>query len=299
MKLPFVKYQGTGNDFVLIDNRYGAWQTYTALKVPADFSSEKELVAHICHRQFGVGADGLMLLQPKSGYDFEMIYFNSDGGLSSMCGNGGRCIAAWAFTLGLGDAISADATAPNAGMEESRANLSTEKLLKFWAPDGAHQAWELTNHQIALSMNPVNQVTNLGEEKWELNTGSPHFIQFEKGDLGEIDLVDWARSIRYSERYMPAGINVNAVKILNHGAIAMRTYERGVENETLSCGTGVTAAAIAYVNGLGLDPTTYAKHQVSVETAGGQLHVRFAAQNGRFDEILLIGPATFVFEGSL
>ena len=148
-------------------------------------------------------------------------------------------------------------------------------------------------------MNPVNQVTNLGEEKWELNTGSPHFIQFEKGDLGEIDLVDWARSIRYSERYMPAGINVNAVKILNHGAIAMRTYERGVENETLSCGTGVTAAAIAYVNGLGLDPTTYTKHQVSVETAGGQLHVRFAAQNGRFDEILLIGPATFVFEGSL
>jgi diaminopimelate epimerase len=240
-----------------------------------------------------------MLLQPKSGYDFEMVYFNSDGGLSSMCGNGGRCIAAWAFTLDLGDAISADATASNAGMEESWANLSAEKLLKFWAPDGEHQAWELTSHQIALSMNPVNQVTNLGEEKWELNTGSPHFIQFEKGDLGEIDLVDWARSIRYSERYMPAGINVNAVKIINHGAIAMRTYERGVENETLSCGTGVTAAAIAYVNGLGLDPTTYAKHQVSVETAGGQLHVRFAAQNGRFDEILLIGPATFVFEGSL
>jgi len=140
MKLPFVKYQGTGNDFVLIDNRYGAWQTYTALKVPADFSSEKELVAHICHRQFGVGADGLMLLQPKSGYDFEMIYFNSDGGLSSMCGNGGRCIAAWAFTLDLGDAISADATAPNAGMEESRANLSAEKTAEIlgtgWGTSG-------------------------------------------------------------------------------------------------------------------------------------------------------------------
>lgn len=288
MKIPFVKYQGTGNDFVLIDNRTGAWQDYLAMQVPLQFATEKDLVAHICHRRLGIGADGLMLLQNKEGFHFEMVYFNSDGGLSSMCGNGGRCIAAWAFSLGLGDEIVADATA----------GFSAKKSLRFWAPDGAHQAWKLSNHQVALSMNTVSQIIDLGRNQWELNTGSPHFIQFEEGNLEEIDLVGWARGIRYSDVYMPAGINVNAVKIMGDGAIAMRTYERGVENETLSCGTGVTAAAIAYINDLGIEPKTYTKHLVSVETAGGMLQVRFAAQNGRFEEIFLIGPATFVFEGS-
>ena len=105
MTIPFVKYQGTGNDFVLIDNRTGAWQDYLAMQVPQHFAGERELVAHICHRRLGIGADGLMLLQNKEGFHFEMVYFNSDGGLSSMCGNGGRCIAAWAFSLGLGDEI--------------------------------------------------------------------------------------------------------------------------------------------------------------------------------------------------
>ncbi len=296
MTIPFVKYQGTGNDFVLIDNRHGAWAAYVASQVPRGFSSEKALVAHICHRQFGIGADGLMLLQPKEGFDFEMVYFNSDGGLSSMCGNGGRCIASWAFSLGLGDAI--------AETRETSVPFNAEKTVKFWAPDGVHQAWKLAGNEIGLSMNPVEKIHALGVDQWELNTGSPHYIQFEDGDLSNIDLIPWARGVRYSERYAPAGINVNVVKILGDGSIAMRTYERGVENETLSCGTGVTAAAIAYTNQCAQNqrvqnqiPKTL--QQVSVSTAGGQLYVRFAAQNGRFENIYLIGAATFVFEGRL
>lgn len=300
MTIPFVKYQGTGNDFVLINNLTEAWPAFVKEQVPQNFASEQVLVAHICHRHFGVGADGLMLLQNKDGYDFEMVYFNSDGGISSMCGNGGRCIAAWAFSLGLGDTILADAsegTDSEATAIEATA-IEADKSLQFWAADGVHRAWKLSHNQIALSMNAVNKITDFGSNQWELNTGSPHYIQFEGGDLGDIDLISWGRSIRYSERYMPAGINVNAVKILGDGAIAMRTYERGVEDETLSCGTGVTAAAIAYVNGLGLDSTKRTKHQVSVKTAGGTLQVRFATQNGRFEEISLIGPATFTFGGS-
>lgn len=297
MKLPFVKYQGTGNDFVLIDNREHAWQTYLQSQVPLHFSSEKALVAHLCHRQFGVGADGLMLLQSKSGYDFEMVYFNSDGGLSSMCGNGGRCIAAWSFSLGLGDDHSAQ-TESQQNPNEHPSMFHAARTVSFWAPDGEHRAWKLEDGAIALSMNPVEHIQHLGTNQWELNTGSPHYIQFETGDLSDIDLIPWARSIRYSDAYSPAGINVNAVKILGEGSIAMRTYERGVENETLSCGTGVTAAAIAYFNQLESDKSSKPQEQwVSVSTAGGPLHVRFAAQNGRFENIYLMGAATFVFEG--
>jgi diaminopimelate epimerase len=277
MTLNFVKYQGTGNDFVLVDNRTGAWQAYLAMQVPQQFATEKDLVAHLCHRQFGVGADGLMLLQNKEGFDFEMVYFNSDGGLSTMCGNGGRCIAAWAFALSLGD-----------------------DTLLFWAPDGVHEASKTEDNKgIALTMNPVSAIAVKGDGCWELNTGSPHYVQFQTTDLQELPLIEWARSIRYSDAYMPAGINVNAVRVIGNNHIAMRTYERGVENETLSCGTGVTAAAIAYINSLGLNPTQPTNHHVHVDTAGGQLQVRFAAQNDQFSDIQLIGPATFVFRGQL
>ena len=291
MTIPFVKYQGTGNDFVLIDNRTGAWQDYLAMQVPQHFAGERELVAHICHRRLGIGADGLMLLQNKEGFHFEMVYFNSDGGLSSMCGNGGRCIAAWAFSLGLGD-----------------------DSLQFWAPDGTHEARKTNDGKgIALNMNPVSRVQQINTNDWELNTGSPHYVSFQDNDIQQLALVDWAKNIRYNEPYTNLGINVNAVNILDENTISMRTYERGVEDETLSCGTGVCAAAISFVQRSGMQlnpfesgqPHTEANsnevqnHLIEVITPGGTLQVSLQRDQNNYDHIVLIGPATFVFQGQL
>ena len=291
MTIPFVKYQGTGNDFVLIDNRTGAWQDYLAMQVPQHFAGERELVAHICHRRLGIGADGLMLLQNKEGFHFEMVYFNSDGGLSSMCGNGGRCIAAWAFSLGLGD-----------------------DSLQFWAPDGTHEARKTNDGKgIALNMNPVSLVQQINTNDWELNTGSPHYVSFQDNNIQQLALVDWAKNIRYNEPYTNQGINVNAVNILDENTISMRTYERGVEDETLSCGTGVCAAAISFVQRSGMQlnpfesgqPQTEANsnqvqnHLIEVITPGGTLQVSLQRDQNNYDHIVLIGPATFVFQGQL
>lgn len=291
MTIPFVKYQGTGNDFVLIDNRTGAWQDYLAMQVPQDFATEKDLVAHICHRRLGIGADGLMLLQNKEGFHFEMVYFNSDGGLSSMCGNGGRCIAAWAFSLGLGD-----------------------DSLQFWAPDGTHEARKTNDGKgIALNMNPVSRVQQINRNDWELNTGSPHYVSFQDHNIQQLALVDWAKNIRYNEPYTNQGINVNAVNILDENTISMRTYERGVEDETLSCGTGVCAAAISFVQRSGMQlkpvessqPQTEANsnevqnHLIEVITPGGTLQVSLHRDQNNYNHIVLIGPATFVFQGQL
>jgi diaminopimelate epimerase len=291
MTIPFVKYQGTGNDFVLIDNRTGAWQDYLAMQVPQHFAGERELVAHICHRRLGIGADGLMLLQNKEGFHFEMVYFNSDGGLSSMCGNGGRCIAAWAFSLGLGD-----------------------DSLQFWAPDGTHEARKTNDGKgIALNMNPVSLVQQINTNDWELNTGSPHYVSFQDNNIQQLALVDWAKNIRYNEPYTNLGINVNAVNILDENTISMRTYERGVEDETLSCGTGVCAAAISFVQRSGMQlnpfesgqPHTEANsnevqnHLIEVITPGGTLQVSLQRDQNNYNHIVLIGPATFVFQGQL
>ena len=291
MTIPFVKYQGTGNDFVLIDNRTGAWQDYLAMQVPQHFAGERELVAHICHRKLGIGADGLMLLQNKEGFHFEMVYFNSDGGLSSMCGNGGRCIAAWAFSLGLGD-----------------------DSLQFWAPDGTHEARKTNDGKgIALNMNPVSLVQQINTNDWELNTGSPHYVSFQDNNIQQLALVDWAKNIRYNEPYTNLGINVNAVNILDENTISMRTYERGVEDETLSCGTGVCAAAISFVQRSGMQlnpfesgqPHTEANsnevqnHLIEVITPGGTLQVSLQRDQNNYNHIVLIGPATFVFQGQL
>ena len=291
MTIPFVKYQGTGNDFVLIDNRTGAWQDYLAMQVPQHFAGERELVAHICHRRLGIGADGLMLLQNKEGFHFEMVYFNSDGGLSSMCGNGGRCIAAWAFSLGLGD-----------------------DSLQFWAPDGTHEARKTNDGKgIALNMNPVSLVQQINTNDWELNTGSPHYVSFQDNNIQQLALVDWAKNIRYNEPYTNQGINVNAVNILDENTISMRTYERGVEDETLSCGTGVCAAAISFVQRSGMQlnpfesgqPQTKANsnevqnHLIEVITPGGTLQVSLQRDQNNYDHIVLIGPAKFVFQGQL
>jgi diaminopimelate epimerase len=291
MTIPFVKYEGTGNDFVLIDNRTGAWQDYLAMQVPIQFATEKDLVAHICHRRLGIGADGLMLLQNKEGFHFEMVYFNSDGGLSSMCGNGGRCIAAWAFSLGLGD-----------------------DSLQFWAPDGTHEARKTNDGKgIALNMNPVSLVQQINTNDWELNTGSPHYVSFQDNNIQQLALVDWAKNIRYNEPYTNLGINVNAVNILDENTISMRTYERGVEDETLSCGTGVCAAAISFVQRSGMQlnpfesgqPHTEANsnevqnHLIEVITPGGTLQVSLQRDQNNYNHIVLIGPATFVFQGQL
>ena len=293
MSLAFVKYEGAGNDFILIDNRVGVWQDYVAASITST-GSEKSLIARLCHPKFGIGADGLMLLQDKEGYDFEMVYFNSDGGKSSMCGNGGRCIAAWAFSLGLGDTIDADATVI----------FSAEKSLRFWAPDGAHTATHLPTptqtsqlpmtEWISLSMNDVDAIHELNNHSYELNTGSPHFVSIKSEDIEGIDLIAWAQGIRYNAPYTEAGINVNAVNIINDTHIAMRTYERGVEGETLSCGTGVTAAALSLATMKSLGGGL-----IHVSTRGGDLSVAFSRSPSGFCNIQLQGPARMVFSGIL
>ena len=282
MSLAFVKYEGAGNDFILIDNRGGVWQDYLAASI-ASTESEKSLIARLCHPKFGIGADGLMLLQDKEGYDFEMVYFNSDGGKSSMCGNGGRCIAAWAFSLGIG---------------------KLENLLNFWAPDGAHTATHLPTpthtsqlpmtEWISLSMNDVDAIHELNNHSYELNTGSPHFVSIKSEDIHQIDLIAWAQGIRYNATYKEAGINVNAVNILDDTHIAMRTYERGVEGETLSCGTGVTAAALSLATMKSLGGGL-----IHVSTRGGDLSVAFSRSPSGFCNIQLQGPARMVFSGIL
>jgi len=282
MSLAFVKYEGAGNDFILIDNRGGVWQDYVASSI-ASTGSEKSLIARLCHPKFGIGADGLMLLQEKEGYDFEMVYYNSDGGKSSMCGNGGRCIAAWAFSLGIG---------------------KLEKILNFWAPDGAHTATHLATptqtsqlpmtEWISLSMNDVDSIHELNNHSYELNTGSPHFVSIKSEDIEGIDLIAWAQGIRYNVPYTEVGINVNAVNILDDTHIAMRTYERGVEGETLSCGTGVAAAALSLATMKSLGGGL-----IHVSTRGGDLSVAFSRSPSGFCNIQLHGPARMVFSGIL
>jgi len=282
MSLAFVKYEGAGNDFILIDNRGDVWQDYVAASI-ASTESEKSLIARLCHPKFGIGADGLMLLQDKEGYDFEMVYFNSDGGKSSMCGNGGRCIAAWAFSLGIG---------------------KLENLLNFWAPDGAHTATHLPTptqtsqlpmtEWISLSMNDVDAIHELNNHSYELNTGSPHFVSIKSEDIHQIDLIAWAQGIRYNAPYTEAGSNVNSVNILDDTHIAMRTYERGVEGETLSCGTGVTAAALSLATMKSLGGGL-----IHVSTRGGDLSVAFSRSPKGFCNIQLQGPARLVFSGIL
>lgn len=282
MSLAFVKYEGAGNDFILIDNRGGVWQDYVASSI-ASTGSEKSLIARLCHPKFGIGADGLMLLQEKEGYDFEMVYYNSDGGKSSMCGNGGRCIAAWAFSLGI---------------------KKLEKILNFWAPDGAHSATHLATptqtsqlpmtEWISLSMNDVDSIHELNNHSYELNTGSPHFVSIKSEDIEGIDLIAWAQGIRYNVPYTEVGINVNAVNILDDTHIAMRTYERGVEGETLSCGTGVAAAALSLATMKSLGGGL-----IHVSTRGGDLSVAFSRSPSGFCNIQLQGPARMVFSGIL
>lgn len=256
-KIPFSKYQGTGNDFVIIDNRTTAFLT----------RKDTEQIKAICDRKFGVGADGLILLQDKAGYDFEMVYFNADGRESTMCGNGGRCIAAFAKKLGI---------VQNNGY--------------FWAIDGEHEALFQQNNWVDLKMNDVKEI-EVGEDYFILNTGSPHYVIMVE-DLNDINVYENGQAIRYSDRFRKEGINVNFVE-KTADRIIVATYERGVEDETLSCGTGVTAAAIAtFVDGNGLN-----NNQIAISTKGGNLTVRLEKENDVFKNIWLCGPAVNVFNG--
>ncbi|MBX2915128.1 MAG: diaminopimelate epimerase [Cyclobacteriaceae bacterium] len=255
MKIPFTKYQATGNDFVLIDNRNNQY-TFT-----------REQIEKICDRRFGVGADGLMLIELHPSLDFNLVYYNNDGS-QSLCGNGSRAAVAMAASLGL---------------------LKTKAI--FNAYDGAHEAELLNTGIVRLKMNPVKSVTKTGSDFF-INTGSPHHLQFVP-DADKINVVEAGRKIRYSETYKPNGTNVNFIQLLNNNTIFVRTYERGVEDETYSCGTGVTAAALAASFHGYTSP-------VHVKVKGGELDVAFQTrQAGTFDEIYLIGPAKMVFEGTL
>lgn len=257
MKLHFYKYQGTGNDFILLDNRTDAIRL------------TEEQVALLCHRRFGIGADGLMLLEQAPGMDFRMVYYNADGSESTMCGNGGRCITAFAAKLGL-----------------------VEKEASFIAIDGPHHATIHTDATISLQMQDVTRIDCYADHA-ELNTGSPHYIQWVD-DAAATAVFDEGRRIRNLEQFGPKGINVNFVQKLAADQLFVRTYERGVEDETMSCGTGVTAAAIANAGDKTGNFTT------GINTPGGILTITFRKDTANTaTEVILTGPATFVFEGDI
>ena len=256
--ISFYKYQGTGNDFVIIDNRNGQFD-----------SKNIQLIERLCDRRFGVGGDGLMLLEDHPTLDFTMRYFNSDGREASMCGNGGRCIAAFAVHQGV---------------------VKTPDSFKFMAVDGEHHA-SYDDGIVTLKMIDVDKIT-LGDAHTFLDTGSPHHVQFVD-DVKQVDIVKEGRTIRHSELYSPDGTNVNFVNFNGDNEITVRTYERGVEDETLACGTGVVACAIASH----LKEPKYSDFNINV--MGGKLRVFFSKQNDLFQDIWLEGPATFVFSGTI
>jgi diaminopimelate epimerase len=258
MKIKFDKYQGAGNDFILLDNRENTFDKITV-----------EQVKKMCDRRFGIGADGLMLLNNKEGFDFEMIYFNADGNEGSMCGNGGRCIIQFASTLG----------------------IKKTKYL-FFAVDGVHKAEINLEKEIKLQMSNVNDI-EFSLDHYVLDTGSPHYVTFVKR-IEDYDVVTEGRKIRNNKEFKKKGINVNFVEIMSDDKIYVRTYERGVEDETLSCGTGVTASAlVAAHNDNGFN-------RVEVKTKGGNLSVEFDKESEKeFANIWLCGPATFVYSGEI
>ncbi len=258
MQFTFYKYQGTGNDFVMIDNRTATFP-----------KNNTKLVERLCDRRFGIGADGLILLENHDEYDFTMVYYNSDGNESSMCGNGGRCLVAFAKQMGV-----------------------ISNKAEFEAVDGYHFATIDSNNIVSLQMKDVD-IVDVKENYTFLNTGSPHHVEMVE-DLVHYNIKEEGAKIRYSNLYGKAGSNVNFVSQLNKDSFAVRTYERGVEDETLSCGTGVTAVAIAmFVN-----KKTTSNH-INLNVEGGKLAVNFEENKGVFTNVNLIGPATFVFEGTI
>jgi diaminopimelate epimerase len=255
MRLHFYKYQATGNDFVLIDNR-DTKHTLTT-----------EQIGKLCDRRFGVGADGVILLEKDPQLDFKIVYYNGDG-TQSLCGNGCRSAVNLASHLGM-------------------INGST----KFSAYDGAHEAQLVKDGVIRLRMNDVSAITTV-DDGFFLDTGSPHFVKFVES-VKDYPVFEKGRKLRYSDLFKPAGANINFVELLDHNTVSVRTYERGVEEETFSCGTGVTAVSLA------ASLQGYSS-PVKIKVLGGELSVEFkSGQSGAFSDIFLIGPAKLVFEGDL
>ena len=254
MKINFHKYQATGNDFIIIDNR--------SRQFPA---SDKTLIQRLCHRKFGIGADGLILLENSEIADFKMLYYNADGSLGSFCGNGSRAVASFAQSLGLID---------DRGV--------------FEAYDGIHKTI-IKGNLIQINMSDVQNGRQLLNGTF-LDTGSPHYIKFVS-DLDKLDVFQLGKRLRYSSEFAPNGSNINFVEKITEDKIKVRTYERGVENETLSCGTGVTAAAMATSQKL--------TNKVEVSTAGGQLSVSFEKVADGYQNVWLKGPAEMVYSGKI
>ena len=252
----FYKYHGTGNDFIILDNRNNSIQL------------SKEQIHNACNRHFGIGADGLLLMKSKESYDFEMKYYNADGNQSSMCGNGGRCIISFAYKMGI-----------------------RKSEYFFVAVDGEHKALIDDHGWINLSMNNVHGIER-DNGAYIINTGSPHYVK-PVTDARNYDVVIAGKEIRYAKHYAEQGINVDFVSYEERN-IYVRTYERGVEDETLSCGTGVTAAALVFAhndNGF---------NRIEVQTPGGHLAVEFdKISEEHFENIWLCGPAVFVFKGEM
>ena len=258
MQLEFYKYQGTGNDFVMVDNR-------------SEFFPKKDikLIEKLCDRRFGIGGDGLILLENDSVTDFKMVYYNSDGNQSSMCGNGGRCLVAFAKKLNV-----------------------IQNNTTFIATDGLHHATITDDGLVSLQMIDVTKV-KVNPEYVFMNTGSPHHVQIVD-DLENYDIKENGARIRYGDLYGKAGSNINFVKQIDENTFSLRTYERGVEDETLSCGTGATAVAIA-MNVLGKTNAS----SINLNVQGGKLIVSFDKNDSIFTQVTLKGPAEFVFKGTI
>ncbi len=257
MKMKFSKYQGTGNDFIMLDNHSGEYNDLTIKQIE-----------FLCNRKKGIGADGLIKLSKKDGVDFEVEYYNADG-TQSFCGNGARCSVAFAKELGW-----------------------IHDKTRFLAIDGEHNAF-IENDIVRLEMLPVEIIENKGQDYF-LDTGSPHYVHFEEDD--NLDIVSYGKSIRYSTEYHKVGVNVNVVKQMDSETIKVQTYERGVEDETLSCGTGVTACALVFMLN-----SSNSLAKVKVITKGGVLSVEsneYSAEKG-FQNIWLSGPANKVFDGRI
>ncbi|TAE49861.1 MAG: diaminopimelate epimerase [Bacteroidetes bacterium] len=258
MAIPFVKYQGAGNDFIMIDDREDRFEALL----------DERRIESLCHRRFGIGADGLILLKTSETLDFRMKYYNSDGRPSTFCGNGGRCIARFAQHIG----------------------IVSEKC-HFEATDKPHRAL-FEGSDVVLEMHPLmDSFRKLREHDFYMHTGSPHMVRFLTEDIATYPVVEEGRRIRYSEEFAPAGVNVNFVSGWREGRLSVRTYERGVEDETLSCGTGVTACALVwYLNQL--PKNRQQRMDIGITTPGGKLSVRVDPGH-----VWLAGPAERVFEG--
>ncbi|GAB4158566.1 MAG: diaminopimelate epimerase [Winogradskyella sp.] len=257
MRMTFYKYQGTGNDFIIVDNRMQQ----------IDKNNTKR-IADLCDRRFGIGADGFILLENDTSSDFKMVYYNSDGNESTMCGNGGRCIVAFAKFLGI-----------------------IENETEFLAIDGLHMA-KIEDDIVHLQMQDVNNI-EVYDNHLFLDTGSPHHVEIVS-NIESLNVKSKGSKIRYGELYNAAGSNVNFVEQLADNRFAVRTYERGVEDETLSCGTGVTAAALAMHS---INKTI--QNEVLLQVQGGELKVRFNQSSKGYNNIWLMGPAEQVYKGEI